>query len=429
MPAGYHTGVQRTMPNQPPFEPTWLDELVDGCRNLRGTHPHFEDLYLERRVEVRVAAGTEVASCRSEGGAARWRFPSRWAVHAAAGVSSAAVAALVSRYSDRLEVPPSSPSSTIDLDPPRGWTDWARQLIETKADGEAVVRFLARRAVVIRRDGWQQVTSPPLVRLERTSAGNTALLAVWGQPRLGAWIRALFEPPEGRSWCPSPGMRGPVVFTEGTAGALLRELVGHLVEGDLIAAGRSPLSGLGGAILTEAAFDLVDDPGRTDLPGAFDCDDEGVRARPVVLLRSGRLCGLLCDRETAALCEVAPGRGRRADWRHPPVPRLTNLVVSAGKPRRDPSKPISSAGSSSPASPAPPSIPFRAGWCCGSSVDTNFETAEGGAPSRPSSSPAVSPRYSPESTLPSATIQPRIGVADGASRMVFPFPPVQKHQP
>jgi TldD protein len=121
-----------------------------------------------------------------------------------------------------------------------------------------------------------------------------------------------------------------VLLANGTGGALLHELLGHLVEGDLIAAGRSPLTGLGGANLTEAELDIVDDPCRSDLPGAFDCDDEGVPAAPVSLLRSGRLCGLLCDRETAQECEVRPGRGRRSDWRHPPVPRMSNLVVSAG---------------------------------------------------------------------------------------------------
>jgi TldD protein len=121
-----------------------------------------------------------------------------------------------------------------------------------------------------------------------------------------------------------------VVFADGSAGALLHELVGHLVEGDLVVDGRSPLAGLGGANLTEAALDLVDDPTRSDLPGAFSCDDEGVAARPVNLLRRGRLCGWLCDRETAEIGGGRPGRGRRVDWRSPPVPRLSNLIVRAG---------------------------------------------------------------------------------------------------
>lgn len=321
----------RSAPEPPPFDHRWLDQLADGCRRLRGAHPRFEDLYLERRLEIRVAAGSEVASCRVEGGAARWRFPTRWAIHASAGVSSREVAELVSRYSDRLEVPPSPPPPMSDLNPPHGWADWARKITGRMADHNAVVRFLARRAVVVRRDGWRQITSPSLVRLESNFRERAALLAVWGQPRLGEWIRALIEPRPSRARSPSPGLRCPVIFTEGTAGALLHELVGHLVEGDLIASGRSPLAGLGGANLTEAAIDLIDDPGRGDLPGAFDCDDEGVPAKPVKLMRGGRLCGLLCDRETAEACDVDPGRGRRADWRHPPVPRLSNLVVPAGE--------------------------------------------------------------------------------------------------
>jgi len=285
---------------------------------------------LERRLEISVSAGTEVASCRMEGGAARWRFPSRWAIHAAAGVSSGAVSNLVSHFADRLDVPPGPPPPATDLDPSPGWVDWARNLTDRLVDRGAIVRYLSRRAVVIRRDGWRQVTSPSLVRIETGPDVGGALLAVWGQPRLGDWIRAVFEAAPAKGWSPPPGLQVPVVLTNGTAGALLHELVGHLVEGDLIAAGRSPLAGLGGANLTEAEIDVVDDPGRTDLPGAFDTDDEGVPAKPVTLVRSGRLCGLLCDRETAELCDVDPGRGRRADWRHPPVPRLSNLVISSG---------------------------------------------------------------------------------------------------
>jgi TldD protein len=240
------------------------------------------------------------------------------------------VSDLVSHFADRLELPPGPPPPATDLDPPPGWVDWARNLTERMANRGAMVRYLSRRAVVICRSGWRQVTSPPLVRIESGLDGGGALLAVWGQPRLGDWIREVFEEAPAKAWSPPPGLQVPVVLTNGTAGALLHELVGHLVEGDLIAAGRSPLAGLGGANLTEAEIDVVDDPGRFDLPGAFDTDDEGVPAEPVTLVRSGRLCGLLCDLETAELCGVSPGRGRRADWRHPPVPRLSNLIVSHG---------------------------------------------------------------------------------------------------
>lgn len=318
--------MQPSVPDHPPFDGRWLDELADGCRQLRGTHPRFEDLYLERRLEIRVAEGEETTTCRLAGAATRWRFSNRRAMHAAAGVSPPLISALLSRYSDRLSVPCDRPAASNDLDPPPSWIDSARSL----AGRGVVVRFLARRAVVVRRDGWRSITSPPLVRLETTISHGPALLAVSGQAMLSGWVRKLLEPDPARPWCPPSGKAGPVVFTEGTTGILMHELVGHLLEGDLVAAGRSPFAGLGGANLTEAAIDLIDDPTRFDLPGAFDVDDEGFSSKPVFLLRSGQLCGLLCDRESGELCAVAPGRGRRSDWRHPPIPRLSNLIVPAG---------------------------------------------------------------------------------------------------
>lgn len=322
--------MQHTGRDHPPFEPRWLDELAGACRDLHGNHPRFEDLFLERRLEIRVAAGAEVSSCRVEGAAARWRFPSRWAMHAAAGISVESLTGLLCRFSNRLVLPPMPIAPAVDLEPPDGWIDWAQELIGRRSGHAAVVRHLARRAVVIRRGGWRVVNAPPLVRIESGHDRGPSLLAVWGHPMLGTWIRELAEPEAPRPWTPPAGLTGPVVFANGTAGALLHEIVGHLLEGDLIAAGRSPLVGLGGASLTDAEIDIIDHPGRFDLPGAFDTDDEGVPAQPMRLVRAGRLCGLLCDRETARQCEVSPGRGRRSDWRHPPVPRLSNLVVTAG---------------------------------------------------------------------------------------------------
>lgn len=322
--------MRRSTSTGSPFDPRWLDELAEGCRRLSGSHPRFEDLFLERRLEVRVATAAEVASCHVAGSASRWRFGSRWAMHAAAGVSPDVVSRLVSRYAHRLDVAPDPPSPSAALEAPEGWIDWARKLVERLAGPSATVRFLARRAVVVRRDGWRPVSSPDLVRIETRSAGGSALLAVWGQQRLGHWIRRFLEPAPARTWTPEPGLRVPVILTDGVAGVLLHELVGHMVEGDLVTGRRSPLAGLGGASLTDADLDLTDDPHRTDLPGGFDCDDEGVAAEPLTIMRSGRLCGLLCDRETAEACRVLPGRGRRSDWRYPPVPRLSNLVVPAG---------------------------------------------------------------------------------------------------
>ena len=116
----------------------------------------------------------------------------------------------------------------------------------------------------------------------------------------------------------------------GTAGVLLHELIGHLVESDLVLSGDSPLAALCGAAVTAVSIDLADDPCRGDLPGAFSCDDEGVAAVPLPLVRAGRLVGWLCDGDGARRLGAPDGRGRRASWARPPVPRLSNLVVAPG---------------------------------------------------------------------------------------------------
>jgi hypothetical protein len=102
-----------------PFDPGWLDTLTVGCSTLSATHPRFEDLYLERRLEVRVASGDEIASCRSEGSAVRWRFPSRWTMRASSGASSTIVERLISTFADRVALPP---SPAVSIRRGVGWT-------------------------------------------------------------------------------------------------------------------------------------------------------------------------------------------------------------------------------------------------------------------------------------------------------------------
>jgi TldD protein len=159
---------------------------------------------------------------------------------------------------------------------------------------------------------------------------SPALLAVWDHPRLGEWLGELSQPPPQRCWTPPAGMRLPILFAAGTAGVLLHEILGHMVEADLATTGGSPLSKLRGAVITPPTVSLVDDPTRFDLPGAFSCDDEGVAAEPITLVEDGVLVNWLCDRAGADRLGAPEGRGRRATWWHPPAPRLSNLVVSPG---------------------------------------------------------------------------------------------------
>jgi len=194
-----------------------------------------------------------------------------------------------------------------------------------------VIRYLSRRAAVVRNDGWVQAASPALVRVEQSGDRPIALLAVWGHPRLGHWLTELLEPPPNKSWEPNPGSQLPVLFTAGTAGTLMHELIGHLAESDVVVATGSPLAGMKGATISASSLNIVDDPTRVDLAGAFNHDDEGVKGRPVSLVVAGRLQGYLCDRKGGRRLGEEPGRGRRASWNRPPIARQSNLVIAPGK--------------------------------------------------------------------------------------------------
>lgn len=326
--------MRQALRPETPLDSKWLQLLSERCTDLRGGGARFEDLYLEQRLEMRAVATDgelHVESCRLEGAAARWRSPSRVILHARTGLSTTAIGELLARQADRVALPPSRPLPGAEMDPPRRWLEWAREVASRLAPASSVIRYMSRRAAVVRSDGWVPISSPALVRVERSGDHPTALLAVWGHPQLGHWLSEVLEPAPTKTWEPSPGTQLPVLFTAGTAGTLLHELVGHLTESDLVAADASPLAGLMGATITASTLDIVDDPNRADLAGSFDHDDEGIEARPVPLVESGRLRGFLCDREGGRRLGVEPGRGRRAGWNRPPVTRQSNLVIKPGK--------------------------------------------------------------------------------------------------
>jgi hypothetical protein len=326
--------MRRTPRSEIPLDPRWLQLLSERCAELRGGGARFEDLYLEQRLEMRAVGspgGLQLEACRLDGVAARWRSPSRTVLHARSGLSVASIAELLGRHADRVALPPAKPLPAAEMDPPRRWSDWAREIISRLAPAPVVVRYLSRRAAVVRGDGWVPVSSPALVRVERAGDRPTALLAVWGHPQLGHWLSNLTNARAAKLWEPNPGTQLPVLFTAGTAGTLLHELVGHLAESDLVNGGASPFAGLLGATITAPTIEIVDDPTRIDLPGAFDYDDEAVRAAPVTIVAGGRLESFLCDRDGGQQLGASGGRGRRAAWNRPPIARQSNLVIAPGK--------------------------------------------------------------------------------------------------
>jgi TldD protein len=132
---------------------------------------------------------------------------------------------------------------------------------------------------------------------------------------------------------PAPGLPpapGPVdvVFSPSAASVFWHEVVGHALEADAGERG-SVLSRVKGAAVAPAGLDVVDDPGRSDLPGAYLVDDEGTLARAVPLLMGGVVTGLLADRRSGPL--DSNGHGRTSSFRRPPRVRMANLVATAGK--------------------------------------------------------------------------------------------------
>lgn len=330
---GYHGAMGADVAVDPPFDSRWLDDLANVCSMLARANPQLIDLYLERKLELRaVSSGGSlwIEECWTEGGATRWQFPNRTALNARSGVSLQDVTSLLATTGERVVIPTARPVPPADIDPPRGWREWACELASRPSNGRTVVRFLRRQGVVVGPRRWVAVASPPLLMVEVERVAQTALLAVWDHPDLDRWLRELVDPPPARPWYPDSGVSVPVLFTGGTGGVLMHELVGHPVESDLVLSGDSPLAALDEALITAATIHISDDPCRADLSGTFSHDDEGLRAEPRKVVFGGRLVGWLCDRDGAVRLGGAPGRGRRATWNDPPASRMSNLVVAPG---------------------------------------------------------------------------------------------------
>lgn len=305
--------------------------LVAATVPTRSQTARFQELYLERRLEIFLQTGPDgprVRETRIEGMAARWTTRSRTIMAARTGLSPEGIRELL----DLTGAAP-RPARTLpapELDPPRDWRTWAGEIARTHTGVPLGLRLLVRRAAIVRPDGWRSIDAPVLVRVTTSWPKERSLLAVWGRPELPAWIAELLTPPPGRGFSPRSGTRLPVLLSEGTAGAFMHELIGHLTEADLVASGLSPLAALDGAEICPPSISIADDPRNFELPGSFSCDDEGVAAQLMTLVQDGVLTGWLCDQSGARLLRRPPGRGRRASWTAPPVARMSNIIVAPG---------------------------------------------------------------------------------------------------
>ena len=132
-----------------------------------------------------------------------------------------------------------------------------------------------------------------------------------------------------RSARPAEDYTGPVLFEARAAAPLLAQVFGPAMNGSRPPLAFQPvveqmLTGLGGksdwtgrlgSRVLPATVSLVDDPGArefhgTPLLGAYSVDDEGVRARKVVVVDKGNLRELLMSRRPGPDAEDSNGHGR-----------------------------------------------------------------------------------------------------------------------
>ena len=66
--------------------------------------------------------------------------------------------------------------------------------------------------------------------------------------------------------------------------------------------------------------------------GSLNIDDEGTPTSSTTLIENGVLIGYMHDRLSARIMgHKATGNGRREDYKHPPLPRMTNTYMVNGK--------------------------------------------------------------------------------------------------
>ncbi len=206
---------------------------------------------------------------------------------------------------------------------------------------------------VVRADGFAAHDVRPMVRLnigivvEANGRRETGSFGIGGR-RLyddlflpDTWNRgidmALQQALTNLESVAAPAGEMTVLVGSGWPGVLLHEAVGHGLEGDFNRKGTSAFSGRIGERVGAPGVTVVDDgtllgAGGQGRRGSLSIDDEGTPTQETVLIEDGILKGYMQDRLNARLMGVpATGNGRRENYAHAPMPRMTNTFMKAGQ--------------------------------------------------------------------------------------------------
>ncbi len=201
---------------------------------------------------------------------------------------------------------------------------------------------------IVRADGFVATDIRPLVRLNvsivaesqgRRETGSFGMGGRWLYDDLFApdsWNKAIDEALAqalvNLESVDAPAGEMTVLLGPGWPGVLLHEAVGHGLEGDFNRKGTSAFSGRIGERVGAPGVTVVDDGSIAGRRGSLSIDDEGTPTGETVLIEDGILKGYMQDRLNARLMGVEPtGNGRREDYAHAPMPRMTNTFMRAGK--------------------------------------------------------------------------------------------------
>jgi TldD protein len=129
--------------------------------------------------------------------------------------------------------------------------------------------------------------------------------------------------------CPAGVM--PVVIAGVAGGTMIHEACGHSLEADIILKDFSVFRDSMEKQVASPLVTLVDDPMIQDLFGSYPFDGEGTPSRRTILVRDGILESFLTDIHSSMQGGLPrTGNGRRASYKVPPVPRMSNTFIMNG---------------------------------------------------------------------------------------------------
>ncbi len=201
---------------------------------------------------------------------------------------------------------------------------------------------------IVRADGFVATDVRPLVRINVTIVaedGDRRETGTFGMGGRYLYDR-LFDPENWNSAIDyaldqaltnlrsvdAPAGEMTVLLGPGWPGVLLHEAIGHGLEGDFNRKGTSAFTGRIGERVGAPGITVVDDGSISERRGSLSIDDEGTPTGETVLIEDGILKGYMQDRLNARLMGVEPtGNGRREDYAHAPMPRMTNTFMKGGE--------------------------------------------------------------------------------------------------